>query len=192
MVKAGNIVLGAGFLGILAYLVYDAYGRKSEQGSSSLSSDMSASIKDIARAKGLTSKDFVQKQISEALAQKQFEMTHKTDSAIKSGLEIVRPDVAQEVKKSDASNSLTSSGQVKIVSPFTGQVSTVREVFRESPVAAQVAQNIVKSAQETVARGGTTLSGAQASATSLTGTGQFGAGLVTQRAKQAAAKAKKR
>jgi len=191
MVKARNLVVGAGLLGILAYLTYDTYGRKTEQGSSSLSSDQSF-IKDVARAKGLTSKDFVQKQISEALAQKQFEMQNKTDSSVTSGLSIVRPDIAQEVKKSDTVHSLTSSGQVKMVSPFSGKVSTVREVFRESPVAAQVAQNIVKSAQETVARGGTNLSGAQASATSLTGTGQFGAGLVTQRAKQAVAKAKKR
>ncbi|MBI4140556.1 hypothetical protein HY485_01820 [Candidatus Woesearchaeota archaeon] len=192
MVKTGNVVVGVGLLGILAYLAYDVYGRKTEQGSSSLSSDQSASIKDIARAKGLTSKDLVQKQISEALAQKQFEMAHKTNSSLTSGLDIVRPDIAQEVRKSDEVHSLTSSGQMKMVSPFTGQVSTVREVFRESPVAAQVAQNIVQSAQETMARGGTTLSGAQASATSLTGTGQFGVGLVTQRAKQAASKAKKR
>src|SRR3989344_9558868 len=118
MVKAGNIVLGAGFLGILAYLAYNAYGRKSEQGSSSLSSDQPL-IKDVARAKGLTSKDFVQKQISEALSQKQFEMKHKTDTSMPSGLNIVRPDIAQEVIKSDEVHSLTSSGQVKMVSPFT-------------------------------------------------------------------------
>ena len=178
------LLAGVGFLGLAAWFWNKNFNKPAQI------AEETTSIKDIADAKGLATEDYVKKTVGEALIQKQAEMKLKQDAPISSGLSVVRPDVADVVKAADEVYSQTDAGQSKMVSPFTGQVDTVRNVMRASPGASAAAQNIVKTAAVVNASGGKLSSGAPASATSMTGTGQFGAGTVTANAKaQNAAKA---